>query len=204
MASIKERLDVASVPLFDCSVAEVDDKCRQLLTQLSSQLANLCTVLAAVTSGAGFITQLGMEELECRQNVTGLVLLYTQAIHWFVSVGLLPEQVDSQASLFPVKQLLAQYREKRRQLAALPVSYGQPGLLVDILCKDIGDELRSKFEREVLLLLCKSSISSWTWLPSCPPTPGPTWSTASSSRPPSPSSRASSSWTTRTGMRRWP
>ena len=95
MAAIKERLDAATVPLFDCSRAEVDDSTRQLLVQLSGQLSQLCTVLAAVTSGAGVITQIGLDELKCRQNVPGLVLLNTQAVGWFVSVGLLPEQAGA-------------------------------------------------------------------------------------------------------------
>ena len=75
--------------------------------------------------------------------MTGLVLLYTQAISWsviicrffseimtfslkyteykivtlpvsrFASVGLLPEQPDGPRSPFPVSRLEAQYREKR-------------------------------------------------------------------------------------------
>ena len=48
--------------------------------------------------------------------------------------------------LIDSQQLLEQYREKRRQLAALPVSYEQPGFLMDILCKDMGEELRNALE----------------------------------------------------------
>ena len=78
-----------------------------------------------------------MEDLECRHNVTGLILLYSQAILWCVA-AVLSVQIDSQAGPFPTK--------KMRQLAALPVSYEQPGFLMDILCKDMGEELRNALE----------------------------------------------------------
>ena len=61
---------------------EADESCRQLLVQQSGQLAQLCGVLTALTASSGTLTQQGLQELECRQNVTGLVLLYTQvSIH---------------------------------------------------------------------------------------------------------------------------
>ena len=84
--------------------------------------------------------------------MTGLVLLYTQAIHWFVSVGLLPEQADgdcggASSNPFPTRQLETSYRDKRSRLARLTSNYGQPGLLVDILARDVGEELVTAFQR---------------------------------------------------------
>ena len=88
-----------------------------------------------------------MKELEYRKNVTGQVLPYTRAIHWFVSVVVLSKQMHGQASSFPAKQLMDQYREKRHKTDSLQTSYGQPGLLVDILCRDIGEDLVNAFKR---------------------------------------------------------
>lgn len=79
--------------------------------------------------------------------MTGQVLQYTQAIHWFVSVVVLSKQMHGQASSFPAKQLMDQYREKRHKTDSLQTSYGQPGLLIDILCRDIGEDLVNAFKR---------------------------------------------------------
>jgi hypothetical protein len=57
---------------------EADESCRQLLVQLSSELAQLCAVLAALAAASETLTQQGLQDLHTRQNVTGLVLLYTQ------------------------------------------------------------------------------------------------------------------------------
>ncbi len=57
---------------------EADESCRQLLVQLSSELAQLCAVLAALAAASETLTQQGLQDLQTRQNVTGLVLLYTQ------------------------------------------------------------------------------------------------------------------------------
>ena len=102
----------------------------------------------------GIITEVGADTLESRLNVTGLVLLYTQvcnhevikeilcifilsfqAISWFVNVGLLPEQPESQDSPVPISVLDHQYWDKRRQLARSQGHHGRPCLLVDILCQ---------------------------------------------------------------------
>eukprot|EP00092_Neocalanus_flemingeri_P083538 GFUD01104869.1.p1 GENE.GFUD01104869.1~~GFUD01104869.1.p1 ORF type:complete len:2801 (+),score=928.21 GFUD01104869.1:744-8405(+) len=95
----------------------------------------------------GIITDIGQDQLECRLNVTGLVLLYTQAISWFVNVGLLPEQGEGPGNPFPVSQLERQYNDKRKRLAGLQGPFGRPGLMVDILCGDIGDDLICSFQK---------------------------------------------------------
>lgn len=144
---IKERLDFHTVPLFDHSLVEADESCRHLLVKLSGQLAQLCGVLTALSAASGTLSQQGLQELECRQNVTGLVLLYTQAVSWFVNVGLLPEQPPGPPNPYPVHLLTESYREKRRKLGGLTRSYGRAGLLVDILCDDVGDSLVERFQK---------------------------------------------------------
>ena len=68
------------------------------------------TVISSLTSHGGVITEVGAETLESRLNVTGLVLLYTQAISWFVNVGLLPELPEGPANPVPLTLLEHQYR----------------------------------------------------------------------------------------------
>ena len=70
-----------------------------------------------------------------------------KAISWFVNVGLLPEQPESQDSPVPISVLDHQYRDKRRQLARSQGHHGRPCLLVDILCQDIGDDLIKSFQK---------------------------------------------------------
>ena len=53
-------------------------------------------------------------------------------------MGLLSEQTESQAIPFPAKQ---------RRLGSLQTNYGQSGLLIDILRRDIGEDLVNAFER---------------------------------------------------------
>ena len=71
VAAIKEKLDVSTMPLFDLSIVEADEGSRQLLSKLSGQLAQLVSILSAVGAAAGIVTQIGLEQLECRKNVTG-------------------------------------------------------------------------------------------------------------------------------------
>ena len=137
------------MPLFDHSLAELDSAARGVLVSLAGQLAQLVTVISSLASAGSVITECGAETLESRLNVTGLVLLYTQSISWFVNVGLLPEQPEGPHSPIPLTQLQAQYREKRRRLARAGAggSHGKPELLVDILCQDIGDDLIKSFQK---------------------------------------------------------
>jgi len=144
---IKEMIDRQTVPLFDHSLTEVDVAARGTLVSLAGQLAQLVTVLSSLASMGGIMTDIGQDQLECRLNVTGLVLLYTQAISWFVNVGLLPEQGEGPGNPFPVSQLERQYRDKRNNMAGLQGVYGRPGLMVDILCEDIGDDLICSFQK---------------------------------------------------------
>ena len=147
VVAIKEMIDSQTVPLFDHSLSEVDEGARGVLVSLSGQLAQLVTVLSSLSSMSGVITLVGQDQLECRLNVTGLILLYTQAISWFVNVGLLPEQVEGPGNPFPVTLLEKQYRDKRTRLGGLQGHYGRPGLMVDILCEDIGDDLICNFQK---------------------------------------------------------
>ena len=75
--------------------------------------------------------------------------VHFQAISWFVNVGLLPEQPEGPHSPIPLLQLQAQYGEKRRQLARAGTGgcHGKPELMVDILCRDIGDDLIKSFQK---------------------------------------------------------
>ena len=146
VAGIKELIDRQTLPLFDHSLAEVDGSSRGQLASLAGQLAQLVTVLSCL-AGLQPTSSQGLEELEVRLSVTGLVLLYTQAISWFVSVGLLPEQPEGPTSPFPVSRLEAQYREKRLKLGEQAGAFGRPGLMVDSLCEDVGEELCSAFQR---------------------------------------------------------
>ena len=57
VAAIKQRLDASLTPLFDLSLAEADERTRTLVSQLSGQLAQLVSILAAVSAAAGLITQ---------------------------------------------------------------------------------------------------------------------------------------------------
>ena len=86
---------------------------------LAGQLAQLVTVISSLASAGSVITECGAETLESRLNVTGLVLLYTQAISWFVNVGLLPEQPEGPHSPIPLTQLQAQYREELSRIIQL-------------------------------------------------------------------------------------
>jgi len=147
VVAIKEMIDSQTVPLFDHSLSEVDEGARGVLVSLSGQLAQLVTVLSSLSSMSGVITLVGQDQLECRLNVTGLILLYTQAISWFVNVGLLPEQVEGPGNPYPVTLLEKQYRDKRTRLGGLQGHYGRPGLMVDILCEDIGDDLICNFQK---------------------------------------------------------
>ena len=90
-----------------------------MLVSLAGQLAQLVTVISSLASAGSVITECGAETLESRLNVTGLVLLYTQAISWFVNVGLLPEQPEGPHSPIPLTQLQAQYREELSRIIQL-------------------------------------------------------------------------------------
>merc|ERR1719357_398959 len=147
VAGIKEQIDRQSLPLFDFSIQEIEGGRRGELVSLAGQLAQLVTILSSLASLAPVTSTAGLEELEVRLSVTGLVLLYTQAISWFAAVGLLPEQPDGPQSPFPVSRLEAQYREKRLRLAESTGVYGRPRLMVDALCDDIGPELVTNFQR---------------------------------------------------------
>ncbi len=63
----------------------MDTAARGVLVSLAGQLAQLVTVISSLASAGSVITECGAETLESRLNVTGLVLLYTQAISWYVN-----------------------------------------------------------------------------------------------------------------------
>ena len=75
---IKDTIDTQTVPLFDHSLAEIDEGGRGVLVSLAGQLAQLVTVISSLSSQGGVITELGADTLDTKLNVTGLVLLYTQ------------------------------------------------------------------------------------------------------------------------------
>ena len=81
---IKDTIDTQTVPLFDHSLAEIDEGGRGVLVSLAGQLAQLVTVISSLSSQGGVITELGADTLDTKLNVTGLVLLYTQVrrIFW--------------------------------------------------------------------------------------------------------------------------
>ena len=144
---IKDTIDTNTLGLFDHSMSGTDEVARGCLVSLSGQLAQLVTVLSSLASVGGVITEVGLDSLECKLNVTGLVLLYSQAISWFLNVGLLPEQPEGPNNPYPVTVLDRQYRDKRKQMAASGGPFGRPGLLVDILCEDIGEDLIKSFQK---------------------------------------------------------
>ena len=59
-------------------MSDTDDGTRGALVSLSGQLAQLVTVLSSLASVGGVITEVGLDSLECKLNVTGLILLYSQ------------------------------------------------------------------------------------------------------------------------------
>ena len=148
VVSIKNTIDTNTLGLFDHTLLDTDEGARGALVSLSGQLAQLVTVLSSLSTAGGVITELGLDTLDCKLNVTGLVLLYSQAISWFLNVGLLPEQPEGPNSPYPVSVLERQYRDKRRRLAGCTGPAGRPGLLVDILCEDIGEDLIKSFQKE--------------------------------------------------------
>ena len=148
VVSIKNTIDTNTLGLFDHTLLDTDEGARGALVSLSGQLAQLVTVLSSLSTAGGVITELGLDTLDCKLNVTGLVLLYSQAISWFLNVGLLPEQPEGPNSPYPVSVLERQYRDKRRRLAGCTGPAGRPGLLVDILCDDIGEDLIKSFQKE--------------------------------------------------------
>ena len=147
VVSIKNTIDTNTLGLFDHTMLDTDEGARGALVSLSGQLAQLVTVLSSLSTAGGVITELGLDTLDCKLNVTGLVLLYSQAISWFLNVGLLPEQPEGPNSPYPVSVLERQYRDKRRRLAGCTGPAGRPGLLVDILCEDIGEDLIKSFQK---------------------------------------------------------
>ena len=90
---IKDTIDTQTVPLFDHSLAEIDEGGRGVLVSLAGQLAQLVTVISSLSSQGGVITELGADTLDTKLNVTGLVLLYTQVSRIFWS----PPQLDNLA-----------------------------------------------------------------------------------------------------------
>ena len=147
VVNIKNTIDTNTLGLFDHTMSDADEGARGVLVSLSGQLAQLVTVLSSLSSVGGVITEVGLDTLDCKLNVTGLVLLYSQAISWFLNVGLLPEQPEGPHSPYPVSVLERQYRDKRRQMAGCHGPAGRPGLLVDILCEDIGEDLIKSFQK---------------------------------------------------------
>ena len=87
VVTIKSTIDTKTIPLFDHSLAEIDEAARSVLVSLSGQLAQLVTVISSLSSMSGVITEVGAETLESRLNVTGLVLLYTQVNSVFNKMG---------------------------------------------------------------------------------------------------------------------
>ena len=75
---IKNTIDTNTLGLFDHSMSGTDESARGCLVSLSGQLAQLVTVLSSLASVGGVITEVGLDSLECKLNVTGLVLLYSQ------------------------------------------------------------------------------------------------------------------------------
>ena len=75
---IKDTIDTNTLGLFDHSMSGSDEGARGCLVSLSGQLAQLVTVLSSLASVGGVITEVGLDSLECKLNVTGLVLLYSQ------------------------------------------------------------------------------------------------------------------------------
>ena len=129
--------------------------------QSSQELKHLCTVIGELIkiSGAGIHFQTEyeyMKELHLKYSVTQLINTYLEVILWFLNAGLLPEIPSNSCNSdnpYPATLLAAKYDNRRKTMETKLQEWDYLKedthcLIIDGLCKEMGPELRSNFERE--------------------------------------------------------
>ena len=152
-------IDKLTIPLFDWSCVEASETTRKSLVQSSQQLKHLCIVIGELMkiSGPGIHFQTDYEyirELHLKHSVTQLINTYLEVILWFLNAGLLPEIPSSNSdSPYPAALLAIKYDNRRKEMKnrLLKWEYLKEDthcLIIDGLCKEMGPEMASNFERE--------------------------------------------------------
>ena len=162
----KQMIDRVTLGLFDLSTVELNEVTRRSLVQSSQHLRHLCSVLEQLAATAhsaedGLLvaSEEGVVELGTKCEAAALVNQYLKVLMWFFDAGLLPEVPEDPAcvdpqfsnSPYPYSLLLPLYKNKRakmKQLLARFADVEAPCLIVDGLCRQLGDVLEANFERD--------------------------------------------------------
>lgn len=164
--TIKQTVDKATIPLFDCSGVELSDGTRRSLMQRSQQLQHLCTLIKRSYDIVSTYRWRPLEssflddELNLKLHLANLISTYLDVILWFLNAGLLPEQSEPGMSLFPADHLRQVYTTKRNRMQKQLLQWNNNDclgvdmfkeasfLLIDGLCNDLGDQFKRNMERE--------------------------------------------------------
>ncbi|XP_052759719.1 protein ELYS-like [Mya arenaria] len=152
VSKLKHQIDTLSAPLYNWSGLTLDERAVQTLVQCNQKLANLICVLKVFVSQTGPISVAGEAELNSKILVTSLINQHLSVVMWFFSVGLLPENDDTEVTLggqycYPATSLMSAYKSRREELAGIHVDVGETDLLlIDGLVEHIG--VKSVWDRE--------------------------------------------------------
>ena len=158
VVSIKQTIDRDTLPLFDEEISELPDSAKQNLVSQSRQLEHLKVLITEGIKLTRALTIFSVpsngEELELKLRIASLIKFYVEAILWFFNVGLLPERENLNVeNAFPSSELSRAYSAKRNKFRSkvsewldtnkqIGVDSQKPSLLIDSICKHIGDQLK--------------------------------------------------------------
>ena len=187
VVSIKQTIDRDTLPLFDEEISELPDSAKQNLVSQSRQLEHLKVLITEGIKLTRALTIFSVpsngEELELKLRIASLIKFYVEAILWFFNVGLLPERENLNVeNAFPSSELSRAYSAKRNKFRSkvsewldtnkqIGVDSQRPSLLIDSICKHIGDQLkviyiemqmyfpiRTYIHMSNLALICRSTL----------------------------------------------
>ena len=162
VCSMKKNIDKITIPLFDWSSIELDESTRKSLVQISQQLKHLSLIIAEImkmpANGSYFSAESEYyKELRLKHSITQLINMYLEVTLWFLNAGLLPERPPSNdvngENPYPASHLAINYDERRRYMKSKLEDWnylnkGIHCLIIDGLCEEMGDEMKTNFERE--------------------------------------------------------
>jgi hypothetical protein len=142
---IKDILDKLCVSLYDWSGVGLTVQDESLLHQQQVCLTHLVTVFNALrTQSVTPTTELGLQELELREEVVELIAQHYAVVLWFYYAGLLPEHpegehVSDEQYTFPAQRLAEVYTKRRQEIEHLHKGIqSEDVLLIDGLVAMLG------------------------------------------------------------------
>lgn len=147
VVDIKDQLDQLCVPLFDGGGGTPDEQMLLMLDNQKVQLAHLTTVFQALITKSAPTTYQGLEDLEARYSVVGILALYLKVVLWLIGQGLLPEQSEGSVTglkrghCYPAVPLAKACEGRRKDLENLCGSDPDSvGLMVDKVINHLGHQ----------------------------------------------------------------